>query len=67
VDVSSFCIKKIKEFFEHHDYRDIKNVKKPIKISNFATLATEWDNNFLKSLDEDQLADLLMVCKSDNV
>jgi hypothetical protein len=52
---------KIKEFLEHHEYKEIKPVKKPIKSSNFAATTSEWDNNFFTSLNEDQIADLVMV------
>jgi len=52
---------KIKEFFEHHEYKDIKPIRKPIKTSNYTTITSEWDNNFFTSMDEDQISDLVMV------
>ena len=62
VDISIFSMSKIKEFLEHHEYNtDIKSIKKPIKTSNFATITSEWDNQFFTSLDEDQISDLVMV------
>ena len=62
VDISTFSMNKIKEFFEHHEYKDIKPIRKPIKTSNYITITSEWDNNFFTSLDEDQISDLVMVC-----
>ena len=55
---------KIKEFFEHHEYKDIKPIRKPIKTSNYTTITSEWDNNFFTSMDEDQISDLVMVNKT---
>lgn len=61
-DVAEATFKKILEFFDHHNQlRDIKSIKKPVKISNFTTLTTEWDANFFKKLDDEALAELLIV------
>lgn len=61
VDISVFSMSKVKEFFEHHEYKDINPIRKPIKTSNYATITSEWDNNFFSSLNEDQISDLVMV------
>lgn len=61
VCVNYQTLAKIKEFFEHHEYKDIKSVKKPIKTSNYSTIASDWDGNFFKSMSEEDLAELLQV------
>lgn len=61
VDLTSFSLQKVKEFYEHHEYRDLKSVRKPIRTSNFTTIASEWDNMFFKSLSEEEMSDLLLV------
>ena len=62
LDVSSHIMLKVKAFYEHHEYKDIKPVKKPIKTSNFTTIASEWDNNFFKTLTEEEMSELILVC-----
>jgi hypothetical protein len=64
VDVPIATLQKVKDFYEHHEYRDIKSVRKPIKSSNFTTLASEWDNTFFKTLSEEDMSDLLLVTYS---
>ena len=61
VDVPSAILERVKEFHEHHEYKDIKSVKKPIKTSNFTTIASEWDHNFFKLLSEEEMSELLLV------
>lgn len=61
VDITCFILTKIREFFEHHDYKDIKAIKTPLRTSNFASIASEWDNNFFLSLTDDQISELVMV------
>jgi len=60
VDISTYSMGKIKEFFEHHEYKEIKPIRKPIKTSNYTTITSEWDNNFFTNMDEDQISDLVM-------
>jgi len=61
LDVTSHTMLKVKAFYEHHEYKDIKPVKKPIKTSNFTTIASEWDNNFFKALTEEEMSELILV------
>jgi len=61
LDVTSHIMLKVKAFYEHHEYKDIKPVKKPIKTSNFTTIASEWDNGFFKNLTEEEMSDLILV------
>jgi len=61
LDVSSHIMIKVKSFYEHHEYKDIKPVKKPIKTSNFTTIASEWDNNFFKTLTEEDMSELILA------
>ncbi len=61
VDITTYSMKKIQEFFDHHEYKELKPIKKPVRTNNFASITSEWDNTFFSNLTEDQISDLVMV------
>jgi len=60
LDLSTTVLIRVKEFFDHHKYKKLKPIQKPIKTAKFEEITDTWSANFLKKLSDQDLADLMM-------
>jgi len=60
LDITTPVLNKVKEFFEYHQYKQLKPIQKPIKTANFEEITDAWSANFLKKLSDQDIADLMM-------
>ena len=45
--LKSDILKKIKEFLEHYENTETKEIERPLPSQNFKECVDEWDNNYI--------------------
>jgi len=57
--ISSNMLSKMLEFAQHHSYLPPEPPKKPVPVNFVGAVEDPWDENWVKSLSEDQLIEMI--------
>ena len=55
----NYILKKIKEYLEHYENNEPKEIERPLPSQNFKECVDEWDNNFI-DVDLDLIFELIL-------
>ena len=58
-NVKSNILKKIKEYLEHYENEEPKEIDRPLPSNNFKECVSEWDFNYIE-IDLDQIFELIL-------
>ena len=58
-NVKSNILKKIKEYLEHYENEEPKEIERPLASQNYQECVSEWDFNYIE-IDLDQIFELIL-------
>ena len=58
-NVKSNILKKIKEYLDHYENQEIKEIERPLPSQNFKECVNEWDFDYI-NVDIDLIFDLIL-------
>ena len=66
IKIKSNIVKKVKEYLEHYENIEPKEIERPLRSNNFKECVDEWDYNFM-NVELDEMLEILLASNYMNI